>query len=49
MGKVKGNLVPLQTYIPKDLKKKLIAKRRSAGYISESDYLRDLVRLDLKN
>ena len=49
MSKVKkNNLVALQTYIPKTMKKKIRTKWRKAGYMSESDYLRDLVRLDLK-
>lgn len=39
----------IQTYIPKSLKTKLGKKWRKAGYMSESDYLRDLVRIDLKN
>ena len=38
----------IQTYITKPHKKKLTKKWRNAGYISESDYLRDLVRIDLK-
>jgi len=38
----------IQTYITKPQKKRLNKKWRTSGYISESDYLRDLVRIDLK-
>ena len=39
----------IQTYITKSMKTRLNKKWRKAGYTSESDYLRDLVRIDLKN
>ncbi len=39
----------LQAWISKPMKTKVEKKWRKAGYISESDYLRDLVRVDIKN
>lgn len=39
----------IQTYITKPMKTRLSKKWRKVGYSSESDYLRDLVRLDLKS
>ena len=42
-------LVAVQTYIPKKLKKKFDKRRGDLGYISESDYVRDLIRNDVKN
>jgi len=51
MGKAKKFLLTesIVTYITKPLKTQLDKKWRKAGYSSESDYLRDLVRIDLKN
>lgn len=48
MGKASHVTESIQTYITKPMKKRLDRKWRTAGYISESDYLRDLIRLDLK-
>jgi hypothetical protein len=39
----------LQTYVTKEMSKKISKTWRKSGYISESDYLRDLVRVDIKN
>ena len=51
MGKVRKIKLSksLQTWITKPMKTKVTKKWRDAGYVSESDYLRDLVRVDLKN
>jgi len=45
----KRKLVKIQTYVTKATKIKFKKKRGKAGYISDSDYLRDLVLLELKN
>lgn len=51
MGKLKkpkfGRHV--QTYVTKSMGIKINKKWRNAGYISESDYVRDLLRIDIKN
>lgn len=38
----------LQSYVGKTLHRKIDTKWRKMGYFSESDYIRDLVRVDLK-
>ena len=50
MGKSpKQKLEHLQTYVTKNTREKADTRWRNLGYISESDYLRDLVISDLKN
>jgi len=50
MGKARNSKLTysIQTYITDTQGRKLDKKWRNAGYTSKSDYLRDLVRLDLK-
>jgi len=38
----------LQSYVGKIIHKKVDSRWRKMGYFSESDYIRDLVRVDLK-